>query len=301
MVWPALATSRRASSSCAPSTTAANRRSSRARSPGATSRQVSNALRARLIAMSASVASSCGTVVTGCSVAGLMTSYDVVIVASPLHALERTDALPVGDRSVEGGDLDPGSVAVVVDDGVAQRAARELALLEQPRSLVQRRRDPRGVGDVRVARVRLVERQLLVDAVQPGGDHRCHCEVGVDVTAGDTVLEAKARPVTDHPQRARAVVQTPLDGGRRKRPGLKPLVGVDVRREEVGQLAQAMKLPGEEVLENGRDATGLVAGEDRCAVGLAKRQVDVARVALTLVVLRHESEGRALQCRDLFR
>src|SRR3954464_10576705 len=142
MVWPALATSRRGGSSLAPSTAAANRRSSRARSPGATSRQVSNALRARLIAMSVSVASSCGTVVTDCSVAGLMTSYDVVTVASLLHALERTDALPVGDRSVEGGDLDPGTVGVVIDDGIAQRAARELALVEQARRFVQRGRHP---------------------------------------------------------------------------------------------------------------------------------------------------------------
>src|SRR3954470_18793297 len=148
MVWPALATSSCASSSLAPSTAAANRRSSFARSPGATSRHVSNALRARLIAMSVSAASSCGTVVTGCSVAGLMTSYDVVTVASLLHAFERTDALPVGDRSVESGDLHPGSVGVVIHDGITQCTARELALLEQARCLVQRRRHSRGVGDV---------------------------------------------------------------------------------------------------------------------------------------------------------
>src|SRR3954465_1603039 len=195
MVWPALATSRGASSSRAASTRAANRRSSRARSPGATSRHVSNALRARLIAMSVSVASSCGTVVTGSSVAGLMTSYDVVTVASLLHALERTDALPIGDRSVERGDLHPGSVGVVIDDGVAQRAARQLALVEQAGRFVQRRRHPGRVGDVGVARVRFVERQLLVDTVQPGRNHRGHREVWVDVAAGDTILEPKARPV----------------------------------------------------------------------------------------------------------
>src|SRR3954471_2488606 len=172
MVWPALATSRRASSSLAPSTAAANRRSSRARSPGATSRHVSNALRARLIAMSVSVAPSCGTVVTACSVAGLMTSYDVVTGASLLHALERTDALPVGDRAVEGGDLHPGRIAVVVDDCVSQCAARQLALLEQSRRLVQGRRHAWRVGDVGVARVGLVERELLVDPVQAGRDHR---------------------------------------------------------------------------------------------------------------------------------
>src|SRR3954470_4459940 len=119
MVWPALATSRWASSSTAPSTAVANRRSRRARSPGATSRHVTNALRARLIAMSVSAASSCGTVITDRSVAGLMTSYDVVTVTSLLHALEGTDALPVGDRRIERGDLYPGSVGVVVHHGVA--------------------------------------------------------------------------------------------------------------------------------------------------------------------------------------
>src|SRR3954469_9842213 len=192
MVCPALATSSCASSSPAPSTAAANRRSSRARSPGETSRQSSKAALARAVAASVSAASSCGTVVTGSSVAGLMTSYDVVTVASLLHALERTDALPIGDRSVERGDLHPGSVGVVVDDGIAQRAARQLALVEQACRFVQGCRHPWGVGDVGVARVRLVERQLLVDAVQPGGDHRRHGEVRVDVAAGDTVLEPKA-------------------------------------------------------------------------------------------------------------
>src|SRR4051794_23184761 len=153
MVWPAFATSSCASSSRAPSTAAANRRSSRARSPGETSRQSSKAALARAIAASVSAASSCGTVVTGFSVAGLMTSYDVVTVASLLHALERTDALPVGDRPVERGDLDPGGVGVVVDDGVTQRAARQLALVEQAGGFVQRRRHPGGVGDVGVAGV----------------------------------------------------------------------------------------------------------------------------------------------------
>src|SRR3954451_12978375 len=301
MVWPALATSRWASSSMAPSTAVANRRSRRARSPGATSRHVSNALRARLIAMSVSVASSCGTVVTDCSVAGLMTSYDVVTVASLLHALERTDALPVGDRSVEGGDLDPGSVGVVVDHGVTQRGSRQLALVEQSCRFVQRCRHPRRVGDVGMARVRLVERELLIDAVQPGRDHRRHCEVGVDVAAGDAVLEAEAGPLTDHAQRAGAVVQTPLDGGRREGPRLITLVGVDVRREEVAQLTQSAELPGEEVLENRRHATGAITGEHRVAVLVAQRQVYVAGVALPLVVLRHEGQRRPVLRGDLLR
>ncbi len=56
------------------STTAANPRSSRARSPGDTARQRSNAARERAMAASVSSAEVAGTVATTSSVTGLITS-----------------------------------------------------------------------------------------------------------------------------------------------------------------------------------------------------------------------------------
>src|SRR5262249_13262703 len=76
-------------------------------------------------------------------------------------------------------------------------------------------------------------------------------------------------------------------------PGLVPLVGVDVRGEEEGQLAQPGQLPGHELVEYRRRALHAVAGEHRIAVTRAQRQVDVARVALALVELRHARQRRA--------
>src|SRR3712207_7175189 len=51
--------------------------------------------------------------------------------------------------------------------------------------------------------------ELVVDAVQPGGDHRRDREVRVDVTAGEPALHAQGRAVADHAHRARAVVAAP--------------------------------------------------------------------------------------------
>ena len=59
---------------------------------------------------------------------------------------------------------------VVVDDVVAERGRGDRAPLEQLGGRGQRRRHARRVGGVGVAGDRRLERQLLVDAVQPGGD-----------------------------------------------------------------------------------------------------------------------------------
>ena len=73
MVCPELVTSSWASSSRCASTTLAKDRSSRARSPGATSRQAGNASWARSIAASVSSTEARATSVTGVAVAGLIT------------------------------------------------------------------------------------------------------------------------------------------------------------------------------------------------------------------------------------
>ncbi len=74
-VWPALRTSSSASSSTWASTTAANRRSTVARSPGDMARQAGNAACAASIAASVSSTEARWTSVTGAAVAGLMTVY----------------------------------------------------------------------------------------------------------------------------------------------------------------------------------------------------------------------------------
>ena len=152
----------------------------------------------------------------------------------------------------------------------------------------------RLVGGVGVAGEDRLERELLVDAVQPAGDQRGQRQVRVHVAARHAALDPQRRPVADHAERARAVVAAPGHRGRGERAGLVALVGVDVRGQEERQLAQGGELAGQEALEQ-----RVVVGEHRRVVLRAQREVDVARVALALVVLGHEGDRHALQGRDL--
>ena len=129
---------------------------------------------------------------------------------------------------------------------------------------------------------------------------RGHRQVGVDVAAGHAVLHPQAGTVADHPQRAGAVVASPGDRGGRERAGLEPLVGVDVRRVEQGELAQRGLDAGDEVVEHlALPSVAAVVGEHDRAVLAPQRQVDVAAVALALVVLGHERQRLAVRGRDL--
>ena len=107
--------------------------------------------------------------------------------------------------------------------------------------------------------------------------------------------------VADHPQGAGAVVVAPGDRRRGEAAGREPLVGVHVGGQEQGQLAQAGQLPGQELLHQLRVAVvAPVAGHDRVvAVGAAEAEVDVAGVALALVVLGHEGQAAAVLGGDL--
>ena len=149
----------------------------------------------------------------------------------------------------------------MVDDVLAEGFTGDRAGGEQVARLAQGRGHARLVRDVRVALVGGLERELGVDAVQAGGDHRREGEVGVDVRAGHAVLDAQRRPVADHAHRARAVVDAPRDRCRGERADRVALVGVDVGREEQRQLAQRGELAGD---ERAKDA--LLLGEQRRAV-----------------------------------
>src|SRR5215218_7871189 len=211
---------------------------------------------------------------------------------------EAADALPVGDGCIVGGQLHVGHVEVVGDDVGAQRLAGDRALGEEAAGLAQRARHVLDVGrGVGVALADRWELDLLIDAVQARGDEPGERQVGVDVTARQTALEAPPRPVADDAEGAGAVVVAPSDGGRRERSRGKALIGVDVGREQQRQLPQPGDRAGQESVEE-----GVVGGEDVLAGRrVGQREMQVARAALALVVLGHERDRLAMLGGDLLR
>ncbi len=137
--------------------------------------------------------------------------------------------------------------------------------------------------------------------MQPPGQHRGDGQIRVHVAAGQPVLQPRRRAVPDQPDGAGAVVPAPADGGRCERAIRETLVGVDVRRVQQGEIGHGCQHTGDEVVvERGAGAGGVVP-EDQRTVVPAQRQVDVAGVALPLVVLRHERDRLAVLGRDLLR
>src|SRR5205807_1401841 len=117
-------------------------------------------------------------------------------------------------------------------------------------------------------------------------------EIGIHVAPGDTGLDVHRRAVAHDAERARAVVDAPRHRGRGEAPRYEALVRVDVGGEPRGQVAEARELTGEEVLHQRRAAVWTAAREHgRVGTGIAQADVHVARVALTLVELRHEREA----------
>src|SRR3954452_12583301 len=197
---PTLRVSSSASSSRCSSTVSASRRSSRTRSPGATADHAGNAARARATAASASSTPARSSVAIVRSVAGLTT------VRVPLPTLEQSLALVAGDDAVEELLLGARVVEVVVDDVVAERRPRDLALLERGDRLAQRRREALRVGHVGVPLERRRRIEHLLDPVQARREQRREREVRVDVAAGNACLDAQRRPAADDPEAAGAVV-----------------------------------------------------------------------------------------------
>src|SRR6185369_15722539 len=109
------------------STSVAQRRSSRARSPGATRRHVSNAPLERSIAASVSSSDVAGTVWNTAPVAGLTSSVISVMAANsetltvPSETFKATEQLPIRHRGVERRQLDTGHVGVVRNHVVTER------------------------------------------------------------------------------------------------------------------------------------------------------------------------------------
>src|SRR5262249_2846713 len=157
-------------------------------------------------------------------------------------------------------------------DLVPEQLAGDVAALQPRDRLAQRVREALGVRLVRVALERRRERELVLDAVQAGGDQRGEGEGGGGVAAGDGRFRAQRARVADDAEAAGAVVVAPGERGRRPAAGREALVRVDRRRDEDRQVAEQRDLPGEVVVEDG------AVGERRL-VAAPEARVNVARGA----------------------
>src|SRR6059058_1015834 len=98
--------------------------------------------------------------------------------------------LPARDHLVEGLELEPRGVEVVLVDLVAERLARDLAPLERRHRLTQRARHLRQAAVlVRAAVVEGRWLELLLFAGEPRRDGRGESQVRVRVRAGYAVLD----------------------------------------------------------------------------------------------------------------
>ena len=145
------------------------------------------------------------------------------------------------------------------------------------------------IGDIGVALEGRLELEPSIDAVESRRDDARDSEIGVDVATRHAVLQAQRWAVAHQAQRARAVVASPLDGRGREGALDVALVGVDLGSEEQGQLLEVRELSGDEgTTQRGHPVGGRVVGHDHRPVEASEGQVDMAGVALALVVLRHE-------------
>src|ERR1700730_12953833 len=209
---PTFAVSRGASPSACSSTSAATRRSRRARSAGFTARQAGYAARAAATARSVSSTPERSSCAIERSVAGLRTSKGPKRSA----ALEDPFALVAGDHLVELRLLCARVVEVVVDHIVAKSLPRHRPLLQRSDGITQCVRESLHIRFVSIACERGPKLELLLDAVEAGGDQRSDGEVRVHVCSRDARFGAQVLAVTDNPEPARPVVVAP--GQRRGRP-----------------------------------------------------------------------------------
>src|SRR5882672_229209 len=158
-----------------------------------------------------------------------------------LYDFEVALAFPIGD-GVE--PLTPFPFAgrgEMIDEIVAEPVARAVGLTKDARRLDQR---ARCAGNVFRADVRAVdrwrgERQVPLNAIEPGGDARRDREVGVDVRPRAARLEPRGlRRPGEHAKARRAIVDAPrrLDGCPETVD--EPLVAVDRRPEHRRELQQ---------------------------------------------------------------
>src|SRR5207237_4911397 len=101
------------------------------------------------------------------------------------------------------------------------------------------------VGGVRIPLEWRPELQLVLDAVQPGGEQGGEGEVRVRIRAGNARLRAQRRSLADDAEAARAVVVSPRERRRRPASGGEALVRDDRRRDEHREIRRVRELAGE--------------------------------------------------------
>ena len=145
---------------------------------------------------------------------------------------------------------------------------------------------------VRVAREGGLELHLLLDAVETRGDQCREGQVGIEVGAADAAFDADGLGTgAAHPIARRAVVEAPDGARRREGARHEALVGIDVGREEVGDLAGVLQLAGQVLSHRRRHAVvgGLIEEEGRLPVPGPQRLVNMAGAPGQIVVpLGHE-------------
>src|SRR5918995_5992250 len=115
----------------------------------------------------------------------------------PSQALEVPVAFPVGNGGLEGFDLHPRHVQVVLDYFFPEGAPGRLAVSKQFPRLAQVCRYVRLVRLIGVAGELVFQGEFILDAVQTGGDHGRDRQVRVDVPAGQPVLDPQGVAVAD--------------------------------------------------------------------------------------------------------
>ncbi len=180
---------------------------------------------------------------------------------------------------------------------VAERLADEAAGQPAVGRQVERLGQRRDVALVAVAADRRAGVDRPLDPVADRGQDRRQRQVGVDVGARHPVLEpGRRRTARDHAAGDRAVVEAPRRPAAGEVLAGRPPVAVDRRRVPEHQLGRALQDAADAVPDRVADPVLVVAVvEDRRALRVAQRDVDVARGADPALGLRpcHERRRQA--------
>src|SRR5690606_3342519 len=89
----------------------------------------------------------------------------------------------------------------------------------------------------------LIKVQLFVYALQTRRDKRCKGQIWIEIGTTDAAFDADTfRSFSAKAETCSAVILAPHDFGRRKGSCLKALVGIDVRRQEIGVVGSVFEL-----------------------------------------------------------
>ena len=190
-------------------------------------------------------------------------------------------------------------MGVVINHLIAEGVARHLTVRKECRRFLQGGGHPRGVGRVGVAPKAGASGSDSSTPRRPAATRAASARYGLTSPPG-TRHSTRSEGPCPTTRKAQVRLSSPQSKRRgRERAFHEALVTVDVGSEKEGELFGVGDLSREEVLEDLREAVIAFAGEDRRAVGVAQREVYVAGVTFSLVVLGHEGDAAALLRGDL--